>query len=69
MNKNILVALDINLDRALEIVSKTKNYAYGFKIGMTLFNQIGQGGLKKFDDLNVPLFLCNSPTTIPKYVL
>ena len=37
--------------RKIEIANKTKNYAYGFKIGMTLFNQIGQEGLKKFDDL------------------
>ena len=57
MSKNIFVALDTNLEKAIEIVNKIKDYAYGFKIGMTLFNQIGQEGLKKFDNLNVPLFL------------
>ena len=38
-SKNIFVALDTNLDSALEIAFKTKNYAYGFKIGMTLLFQ------------------------------
>ena len=52
MSKNIFVALDTNLEKAIEIVNKTKDYAYGFKIGMTLFNQIGQEGLKKFNNLS-----------------
>ena len=67
-NKNIFVALDTNLDSALEIAFKTKNYAYGFKIGMTLFNQIGQEGLKKFDALSVPLFLDLKWLDIPSVV-
>ena len=51
MSKNIFVALESYLEKAIEIVNKIKDYAYGFKIGMTLFNQIGQEGLKKFDNL------------------
>ena len=67
-NKNIFVALDTNLKQAIEIVNKTKDYAYGFKIGMTLFNQIGQEGLKKFDALNVPLFIDLKFHDIPSVV-
>ncbi len=73
MNKNIFVALDTNLEKAIEIVNKTKDYAYGFKIGMTLFNQIGQEGLKKFDNLNIPLFLdlkfYDAPSQVSKTII
>ena len=73
MSKNIFVALDTNLEKAIEIVNKTKDYAYGFKIGMTLFNQIGQEGLKKFDNLNVPLFLdlkfYDAPSQVSKTII
>ena len=73
MSKNIFVALDTNLEKAIEIVNKTKDYAYGFKIGMTLFNQIGQEGLKKFNNLNVPLFLdlkfYDAPSQVSKTII
>ena len=57
MKKNIFVALDIEFDDALALANNLKSLAYGFKIGSVLYNKIGQEGLKKFDNLNVPIFL------------
>ena len=55
--KNILVALDVDFERALGIAKQLKSLYYGLKIGMSLYNKIGPQGLLKFDELNVPLFL------------
>ena len=57
MKKNIFVALDIEFDDALALANNLKSLVYGFKIGSVLYNKIGQEGLRKFDNLNVPIFL------------
>ena len=66
--KNILVALDVDFERALEIAKQLKSLYYGLKIGMSLYNKIGPQGLLKFDELNVPLFLDLKFHEIPSVV-
>ena len=66
--KNILVALDVEFERALEIAKQLKPFYYGLKIGMSLYNKIGPQGLQKFDELNVPLFLDLKFHEIPSIV-
>ena len=68
MKKNIFVALDIEFDDALALANNLKSLAYGFKIGSVLYNKIGQEGLKKFDNLNVPIFLDLKFHEIPSIV-
>ncbi len=66
--KNIFVALDVEFDDALTIANNLKSLVYGFKIGSVLFNKMGQEGLKKFDNLNVPIFLDLKFHEIPSIV-
>ena len=66
--KNILVALDVDFERALKIAKQLKSLYYGLKIGMSLYNKIGPQGLQKFDELNVPLFLDLKFHEIPSVV-
>ena len=54
--KKIILALDVNLESALQISKELKDDIYGLKIG-TLFNQIGIQGLKEFDAMDIPLFI------------
>ena len=68
MNKNIFVALDIEFDDALALANNLKPLVYGLKIGSVLYNKIGQEGLKKFDNLNVPIFLDLKFHEIPSIV-
>ena len=68
MKKNIFVALDIEFDDALALANNLKSLVYGFKIGSVLYNKIGQEGLKKFDNLNVPIFLDLKFHEIPSIV-
>ena len=68
MKKNIFVALDIEFDDALALANNLKPLVYGFKIGSVLYNKIGQEGLKKFDNLNVPIFLDLKFHEIPSIV-
>ena len=66
MNK-IILALDVNLESALQISKELKDHIYGLKIG-TLFNQIGIQGLKEFDAMNIPLFIDQKWSDIPSTV-
>ena len=66
--KNIFIALDIKFDDALAIANNLKSVVYGLKIGSVLYNKIGQEGLKKFDNLNVPIFLDLKFHEIPSIV-
>jgi len=66
--KNIFVALDIEFNDALAMANNLKSAIYGLKIGSVLYNKIGQEGLKKFDNLNVPLFLDLKFHEIPSIV-
>ena len=68
MKKNIFVALDIEFDDALALANNLKSLVYGFKIGSVLYNKIGQEGLKKFDNLNIPIFLDLKFHEIPSIV-
>tara|TARA_B100000579_G_scaffold141635_1_gene115050 strand:- start:49 stop:744 length:696 start_codon:yes stop_codon:yes gene_type:complete len=68
MKKNIFVALDIEFDDALALANNLKSLVYGFKIGSVLYNKIGQEGLRKFDNLNVPIFLDLKFHEIPSIV-
>ncbi len=68
MKKNIFVALDIEFDDALALANNLKPLVYGFKIGSVLYNKIGQEGLRKFDNLNVPIFLDLKFHEIPSIV-
>ena len=68
MKKNIFVALDIEFDDALALANNLKALVYGFKIGSVLYNKIGQEGLRKFDNLNVPIFLDLKFHEIPSIV-
>ena len=68
MKKNIFVALDIEFDDALALANNLKSLVHGFKIGSVLYNKIGQEGLKKFDNLNVPIFLDLKFHEIPSIV-
>jgi len=68
MKKNIFLALDIEFDDALALANNLKPLVYGFKIGSVLYNKIGQEGLKKFDNLNVPIFLDLKFHEIPSIV-
>tara|TARA_B100000029_G_scaffold463567_1_gene496963 strand:- start:276 stop:971 length:696 start_codon:yes stop_codon:yes gene_type:complete len=68
MKKNIFVALDIEFDDALALANNLKPLVYGLKIGSVLYNKIGQEGLKKFDNLNVPIFLDLKFHEIPSIV-
>ena len=66
--RNIFIALDTEFDEALAIANNLKSVVYGLKIGSVLYNKIGQEGLKKFDNLNVPLFLDLKFHEIPSIV-
>jgi len=68
MKKNIFVALDIEFDDALVLANNLKPLVYGFKIGSVLYNKMGQEGLRKFDNLNVPIFLDLKWLEIPTIV-
>ena len=65
--KKIILALDVNLESALQISKELKDHIYGLKIG-TLFNQIGIQGLKEFDAMNIPLFIDQKWSDIPSTV-
>ena len=67
MNKKIILALDVDLESALQISKKLKDHIYGLKIG-TLFNQIGIQGLKEFDAMDIPLFIDQKWSDIPSTV-
>ena len=66
--RNIFIALDIEFNDALAMANNLKSAIYGLKIGSVLYNKIGQEGLKKFDNLNVPLFLDLKFHEIPSIV-
>ena len=65
--KKIILALDVNLESALQISKELKDHIYGLKIG-TLFNQIGIQGLKEFDAMDIPLFIDQKWSDIPSTV-
>jgi len=67
VNKKIILALDVDLQSALQISKKLKDHIYGLKIG-TLFNQIGIQGLKEFDAMDIPLFIDQKWSDIPSTV-
>lgn len=70
MKKNIFLALDFNsLDRALEVVSQTKDYLAGIKIGLELYSVIGLKGLKEFEHFKLPIFLDTKIFDIPNQVV
>ena len=69
MKKNIFLALDFNsIDEALEVVSKTKDYLAGIKIGLELYSVIGLQEIKKFEKFNLPIFLDTKIFDIPNQV-
>ena len=69
MKKNIFLALDFNsLDRALEVVSQTKDYLAGIKIGLELYSVLGLKGLKEFEQFKLPIFLDTKIFDIPNQV-
>ena len=65
--KKIILALDVNLESALQISKELKDHIYGLKIG-TLLNQIGIQGLKEFDAMDIPLFIDQKWSDIPSTV-
>ena len=69
MKKNIFVALDFNsLEKALDVTGKIKDQIAGVKIGTELYAICGTEGLKKFDELNIPIFLDLKLNDIPNQV-
>ena len=69
MKKNIFVALDFNsLEKALETTKKLKDKIAGVKIGTELYAICGIEGLKKFNELDVEIFLDLKLHDIPNQV-
>ena len=64
MKKNIFCALDLDFKSALSLTKQIKDHVYGVKIG-SLMNQIGIEGLKKFDQLGLPIFCDGKYSDIP----
>jgi len=69
MRKNIFLALDFNsLDKALEVIEKTKDHLAGIKIGLELYSTIGLTGIKEFEKFKLPVFLDAKIFDIPNQV-
>ena len=69
MKKNIFVALDFNsIEKALDLTKKLKDQIAGVKIGTELYAISGIGGLKKFNELGVEIFLDLKLHDIPNQV-
>ena len=69
MKKNIFLALDFNsLDKALEIVEKTKDHLAGIKVGLELYSVIGLVGIKELEKFKLPIFLDTKIFDIPNQV-
>ena len=70
MKKNIFVALDFNsIEKALDLTKKLKDQIAGVKIGTELYAISGIGGLKKFNELGVEIFLDLKLHDIPNQVI
>ena len=69
MKKNIFLALDFNsLNKALEIVEKTKDHLAGIKVGLELYSVIGLVGIKELEKFKLPIFLDTKIFDIPNQV-
>lgn len=67
--KNIFLALDFdNVKDAFKTADQVKNYIAGIKIGLELWNASGIEGLKKLEELNLPIFLDTKIFDVPNQV-
>jgi len=64
VKKNIILALDVDFKSALDLSNQLKDHIYAIKVG-SLFNQIGIEGLKKFDQMNLRIFVDSKYSDIP----
>ncbi len=69
MNKKIIVAIDFsNLNKAITLVKKLKNEAFGFKLGHEFFYNFGIEGYKKIYKICPRIFLDLKLHDIPNTV-
>ena len=58
-NNPIYCAIDTgDLDKAKDLAKKIKPYVGGLKLGLEFFTSCGISGIKKIEEIGLPLFIC-----------